>query len=122
MPNYNYQVPSAKYRRRLPYVMTAHEQQSDVRARRKSVCPKFEVEVELEVELEMGMEMEMEMGHSWNKRGYRLQHQDKRKKKKPRAQSVQSVQFLMNYPKQTIPPQKNRQLKGSPKPTKDDAP
>ena len=54
MPNYNYQVPSAKYRRRLPYVMTAHEQQSDVRARRKSVCPKFEVEVELELELENG--------------------------------------------------------------------
>jgi len=34
--------------------MTAHEQQSDVRARRKSVCPKFEVEVELELELENG--------------------------------------------------------------------
>jgi len=47
--------------------MTAHEQQSDVRARRKSICPKFEVEVEVEVELKMGMEMEMEMGHLWNK-------------------------------------------------------
>ena len=85
MPNYNYQVPSAKYRRRLPYVMTAHEQQSDVRARRKSVYPKFEVEVEVELELEMGMEMEM--GHSWNKRGYRLQHQDKRKKNPARRAS-----------------------------------
>ena len=102
MPNYNYQVPSAKYRRRLPYVMTAHEQQSDVRARRKSVCPKFEVEVELEVELEMGMEMEM--GHSWNKRGYRLQHQDKRKKTPRAERPVCSVS--KNYPKQTIPPKK----------------
>jgi len=69
--------------------MTAHEQQSDVRARRKSVHPKFEVELEIE----------MEMGHSWNKRGYRLQHQHFQErptineKKNPRAQSVQSVQF-----------------------------
>jgi len=29
--------------------------------------------LKFEVEVEMGMEMEM--GHSWNERGYRLQHQ-----------------------------------------------
>jgi len=116
MPNYNYQVPSAKYRRRLPYVMTAHEQQSDVRARRKSVCPKFEVEVELELELEMGMEMEMEMGHSWNKRGYRLQHQDKRKKTPRAERPVCSVS--KNYPKQTIPPKKTVNSKVLPNPQK----
>jgi len=72
MPNYNYQVPSAKYYHHLPYVIIAHEQQSDMRVRRKSICPKFEVELEVELELEMEIEIEIEIGHLWNKRDYRL--------------------------------------------------
>jgi len=82
--------------------------------------------LKFEVEVEMGMEMEM--GHSWNERGYRLQHQHFQErptineKKTPRAECpVCSVSELMNYPKPS-PPKKNRQLKSSPKPTHDDAP
>jgi len=57
--------------------------------------------LKFEVEVEMGMGMEM--GHSWNERGYRLQHQHFQERptineKKPRAQSV-----LMNYPKPPPP-------------------
>jgi len=66
--------------------------------------------------------------HGMNEQGYRLQHQHFQerptinKKKTLRAQRpVCSVSKLMNYPNKT-PPQKNCQLKSSPKPTQDEAP
>jgi len=94
-----------------------NEQRSRAR-RKKRFRPKFEVEVEIE--------MEMKMGHSWNERGYRLQHphfQERPtingRKKTPRTERpVCSVSELMNYPKQNPPQKKTVNSKVLPNPHK----